>query len=426
MSANFLKNTSHLKLNQFLLLSSIDKMLMLLIFMFPILAATAKHGGTTVYILLFLISLFNVKSTINSLSENERYVLYGFLVFVAVTVLGFINTDDIRIATHQLERYLRLIMFIPIFLMFKNKTLQLLEPFLMGCVVATVVMALQAFVQVEVLNNDVAHGAYHKIVFGDTAIILLSVCLAGLIALSKNKESSIFLTIGILSGLYASMMSFTRSSWLAVIVVVIMCLILLKGKITKKQGKKIFLGFVTLLIVGTIWLPKTISNGIDSAVNDIKQYSVNPEIQTSWGGRLKVAHAGWLMFLEEPIIGVGVGDFRYERNRLIKEGKTIDGARYSHAHIHYLNVLAENGIIGLIALILFIYVVPAKAFYRQWIMSDNIPEKRFWSLIGILTLTNFFIFGIAEVWLGRNPLVNIYCFFILVSLVGINANKTLK
>jgi len=413
----------YLKLNQFLLLSPINKALTGLIFMFPVLAATVKHGGTTVYLLLFLISMFNVKAAIKSLTKDERYILFGFIVFVAVMLFGFINTDDIRIATHHLERYLRFLIFIPIFLMLRHRNLQLIGPFLLGCVIAAIVMAIQAYIQVEILNKGVASGAYHKIIFGDTAIIIAGVCIAGLIVLPREKKMQIFLGVGILFALYASVLSFTRSSWLAVIAMLLMCIILFKNSINKEQWKKIGLSFVILLIIGSIWQPKIISDGIKSGINDIKQYRINPEIHSSWGDRLNMWDAAWTLFLERPITGIGVGDFRYERNRLMAEGKAIKGYAYGHAHNHYLNVLAENGIIGLITLIACIFIFPFRAFYRQWIRSENSTDKRFWSLVGILTLTNFFVFGIAEVWLGRNPFVNIYCVLLLVSLTGLHSKQ---
>lgn len=413
----------YLTLNQFLLLAPMNKVIIGLIFMFPILAATVRHGGTAVYLFLFIISLFSAKSSFKSLSTDERNVLLGFVVFVAVMLFGFINTDDIRTATHHIERFLRLLMFIPIYLMLRHKILQLIVPFLLGCVIAAMVMAIQAYIQVEIFNKGSANGAYHKIIFGDTAIIIAGVCLAGLLVLTREKKIQIILGIAILLTLYASMQSFTRSSWLAVIAMGLMCLILFKNNIGKNRWKKIGISFAILLIIGTIWQPKKISDGIQAGINDIKQYKVNPEIYSSLGARLNMWDAAWTLFLESPITGKGLGDFRYERNRLKAEGKTIIGRVHGHAHNHYLHVLAENGLIGLVALIVCIFILPFIAFYRQWIKSKNIPDKKFWSLVGILTLTNFFIFGIAEVWIGRNPFVNIYCVLILVSLAGLHSNQ---
>ena len=412
-----------MRLNQFLLLSPIDKSLVFLIFLFPSLAVTVKHGGTTIYILLFLISTFSAKATIKSVSDNERYVIFGFLIFVAVMLFGFINTDDYRIATHQLERYLRLILLIPIFLMLIKRDIELSRSFLFGCVFAALVMAIQAFIQVEIFKENSAYGAYHKIVFGDIAIIIGGVCVAGLFALGEGKRIQVALVLGVLLSLYASLQSYSRSSWLAVIAMAILLIILYKSKVTKKQWKKIGLGFVILLIIGSVWQPKQISKGIQAGINDIKQYRTNPTISSSFGDRINMWQTAWLLFLEKPVTGIGVGDYRYESKRLMDEGKIIKRHLYGHAHNYYLNVLVENGIIGLIALVICIFFLPVKAFYLGWNKAVDTPDKKFWSLTGLVVLTCFFVFGIAEVWLGRNTTLNVYCVLILVSLAGINEKK---
>ena len=389
-------------------------------FIFPCLAVTVRHGGTTIYFLLFLISIFSAKATIKSISDNEKYVLYGFLIFVSVMLFGFINTDEYTIAVHQLERYLRLIMLIPIYLMLVKKDINLSRPLLFGCILASLVMAIQAFIQVEILNFGTAKGAYNKIVFGDIAIIVTGVCLAGLFTLGREKKFQAILILGVLLSLYASLLSYARSSWLAVLAMLILFIILYKNQLTQKLGKKIGLGFAIILLIVSVWPPQQLSEGIQSGINDLKLYKTNSTIKSSFGDRLKMWDAAWLLFLENPVTGIGVGDYRLEHKRLIDEGKVAKTHDFGHAHNHYINVLAENGIIGLIALVTCIFFLPARIFYLRWNNIASTQEEKFWSLTGLVVLTCFFIYGLSEVWLGRNPFLNVYCVLILVALVGIN------
>ena len=407
--------------SQFLLLPLGDKALVFMIFLFPSLVVFVRHGGTTIYILLFLMSLFSEKIKIKSLSKDERYVLYGFMIFVAVMLFGFINTDVFKIGVHQLERYLRLIMFIPIYLMLRHKDLELSVPFIVGCIFAAIVIAVQAYIEVEILNVGNASGGYNKIVFGDAAIIITGICFSGLYVLGGGKVLKAALILGILLSIYASIQSSARSSWLALIALAILFIIIIyKHEMPKKRWKKIGFGFTIVLVLVSLWQPKKLVNGVESAINNIEQYNNDPAKESSFGDRLKMWQAAWLLFLEKPVTGVGLGDYRYERSRLIKEGKVFKTYAYGHAHNHYLNVLAENGIIGLIALIICIFLLPAKAFYSQEHNIMGTPEQRFWSLTGLVVLTCFFVYGISEVWLGRNPFVNIYCILILVTLAGLN------
>lgn len=413
-----------MRLQQFFLLSVFNKILVFFILIFPSLAVTVKHGGTTIYLLLFLVSIFSAKAAINSLLDNEKYVLYGLLIFVAVMLFGFLNTDDYTIAIHQLERYLRLIAIIPIYLMFTKKKLDLTHPLLIGCVLASFVMAIQAFYEVEVLNSAHASGGYNKIVFGYIAVIFSGVCTAGLLTSGKNKIFQIVLILGILFGLYASLQSYARASWLAVVAVTIVLAILYKDDIIKKHWRKMSAGLLIIVVIGSFWQPHNLSIGIKAGIEDLKEYSVNPVTRNSWGDRINMWHSAWVLFLEKPLMGVGVGDYNNERQRLIDEGRVNNTYGFSHAHNHYMNVLAENGIIGLVALIVCIFFLPARVFYQHWYKKNITSDEKFWALTGLIVLTCFCIFGIAEVWLGRNPFVNVYCMFILVSLVGIHANKT--
>lgn len=412
-------------LKQYYLLPLVDKVLVFLVFLFPVVAAV-KHGGTTIYILLILISLFVSKTRFASLSENEKSVLLGFVIFIAILFVGFINTDDYTVAIHHLERYLRVILVIPVYLMLRKRNFDLIYPVLIGCVLASIVMSGQAFYEVEVLKKLEPTSGYNRIIFGDMAVIITGVCIAGLLTLRENKTLQLLLLFGVFFSIYASLQSYSRASWLAVALMIVILAVLYRKQIVKKHLKKLAIAFLAILIVGLFWQPHNLSKGIQAGIDDLKEYNVNPitPVTNSWGSRVNLWYSAWLLFLEKPIIGVGVGDYKNERQRLIEEGKVVNTYGFGHAHNHYLNLLAENGVVGLIALIVFIYFLPAKFFYQYWKSGTSTANERFWALTGLMVLTCFSMFGVAEVWLGRNPFVNIYCMFILVSLVGIHAKKT--
>jgi O-antigen ligase len=70
----------------------------------------------------------------------------------------------------------------------------------------------------------------------------------------------------------------------------------------------------------------------------------------------RMAHwqAGWYMFLDHPLLGVGAGNYpaAYEEYALPGWREAL-----GHAHNYYLNMAAETGLVGLVALVLLLAAV---------------------------------------------------------------------
>ncbi|HEU5319001.1 MAG TPA: O-antigen ligase family protein [Chloroflexota bacterium] len=98
-----------------------------------------------------------------------------------------------------------------------------------------------------------------------------------------------------------------------------------------------------------------ISSIVVSAVDlgAVKDAVVTPE---NWAvlERLSQWYAGWTMFLDNPILGVGIGNYNaaYEEYRLDQWPVAL-----GHAHNHYLTIAAESGFLGFLAYVFFWVVV---------------------------------------------------------------------
>jgi O-antigen ligase len=70
--------------------------------------------------------------------------------------------------------------------------------------------------------------------------------------------------------------------------------------------------------------------------------------------RLSQWYAGWSMFLDNPILGVGIGNYNaaYDDYRLDQWPVAL-----GHAHNHYLTIAAEAGFLGFLVYVLFWVVV---------------------------------------------------------------------
>jgi putative inorganic carbon (hco3(-)) transporter len=147
--------------------------------------------------------------------------------------------------------------------------------------------------------------------------------------------------------------SWSRGAWLGLGVAILALVISFPRKLW--QGLGLFA--VVMVIGGLLWmsgrLPSSLTNRIGSAtqelfvLSDVRGVDINPE---NYAVIERLAHwqAALNMGRANAWFGVGFGNYdaTYEVYRLINWKFSL-----GHAHNYYLNVLAETGIIGLVAYI---------------------------------------------------------------------------
>jgi len=153
-----------------------------------------------------------------------------------------------------------------------------------------------------------------------------------------------------------------------------------------------------------------LEKGIETGVAELELYQSQPDRPTSWGARLNMWRDSITFFKQHPILGIGIGDFKKERQRLMDEGKTFEDWTYGHAHSIYFHALATTGLVGFIALLVCIIILPFLGLYRLWRQAVKGTE-RFYVLGGLTVVMAFAVFGLSEGWLVRNPFMNEYLLF---------------
>ena len=154
--------------------------------------------------------------------------------------------------------------------------------------------------------------------------------------------------------------SWSRGAWLGLGVAILVLVVAFPRKLWQGLG----LLALAIIIGGILWmsgrLPSSLTDRISSAtqelfvLSDVRGVDINPENYAvierlaHWQAALNMGRANaWL--------GVGFGNYdaTYDTYRLINWKFSL-----GHAHNYYLNVLAETGIIGLVAYIgLFIHLL---------------------------------------------------------------------
>ncbi len=82
---------------------------------------------------------------------------------------------------------------------------------------------------------------------------------------------------------------------------------------------------------------------------------------TGMTGRDKIMKADWIIFLENPLLGVGPGQ---------SYGAHAITFNASSAHTEYTRLLAEHGSFGVVAILMLVWMA-----WRRWRRPERAPEK---------------------------------------------------
>ena len=106
--------------------------------------------------------------------------------------------------------------------------------------------------------------------------------------------------------------------------------------------------------------------------------NINKEDDDLKGDYLKIYNASLQIFLENPFLGTGLKSFLYECKKL-QNNNTKNFTCSTHPHNIYLEILVNQGILGLLLFLLFI-VILIKNNYSKIIFSQITIEKKLLSI----------------------------------------------
>lgn len=384
--------------------------------LFPLVSIAVKSGGSALYALLLLPALFFAWPERKYLTTAEKRWLLTILLLFILATLSLFYVSELDTGIKKLERYLRLATLGLVYLFLRRMGVETGRLFLVGVVAAAFTLGVQAWYEIHIEHANIATGLYHKIVFGDMAMLNVVIMIAAMLTVASRPWHYLILAIATGFALYASLMSVTRGSWLVLPVVLAVLVWLYRQKISRRGWTAIILGLSLAAGVLAVWQPKSITQPVNTGINEIERYLNNPEKAGSWGARLEMWGNSLKIWRENPLLGTGVGDFSHDSQILVAEGLSENQSvaeQYGHAHSIYFDALASLGLVGLITLILALFLFPWRHFSREWYVAVS-PWSRFYTLSGLLTVVAFAVFGLTEGWTSRNPFVNPYIIYIAV------------
>lgn len=183
----------------------------------------------------------------------------------------------------------------------------------------------------------------------------------------------------------------TRGAWLAVSIVCAVLLIYYMFK--SKRNLAVSIIFVVLISTVLVNNPKFMHR-LDT-IDDFDKYQSNTERILMW-------QSAWNMFKDHPILGVGLGQYKenYQQKYISPEAKE---PQLSHAHNNFLQMLAENGVVGFVGFaIMFGYIILKNLI--DWFRTKNI-----YALMLVSATVCLLLQGFTEYNVGNSAVIKMYC-----------------
>lgn len=437
------------------------------------------RGGEAAIILLLTMAyvFFTSKEDRPKYKLSRDETIFVALV-VLFWLLNLINTlfqpnglefDNARMALSAMDNPMRWLLMLPIFFLFRRHRLDWRFMAIGLCIGVFITVSIAAY-QVYFLGYFRAPGGMnHPISFGEfmVAVDLLLWALMIYAWNSNKKLLSTILLIASLAAFYGSLLSVTRGAWLVYAFLILsVAIYAIKRSIfnkyylfTKPILLRLALAFVVFFLVAQTDQYKTIKSRTAGTLAQASEGNFD----SATGDRFVIFKLALEVGYQFPL-GVGPNNFRtggkaviimdamsqedvtvrdqnhalltqedilalYNQPRLnwqypylFLESFNGDGSlrftsRYRHAHNEWLNVLAENGIAGVILLTL-LFALPLKIFWQNLSHEDDLVGM--YSYSGILLLVSFAIFAQTQSVFSSHDVLIFFIFFLFLFLAQIS------
>ena len=337
-------------------------------------------------VLLFFISVYKHKIDIN---KKFKGYYFAIAIFVFTMLLSALFSGDIvyglnRWADMWIWRFMPFIV-ITTMITEPNKSLNILKVSCIGISIGILCLIYQG-----VSGDGRAAGFFgHPMTFAGYLCMYLPLFLIGYfdnLFGSKYRNVSGLLFV---AGIAALIFNGTRGAWIAVAITsgILLLYYMFKNK------RNLIIGTVVIALCGGILVNNdAFMHRVSTITNN--RYQSNSE-------RLLMWNSAWNMFKDHPVLGVGLGQYKdnYQHKYISPKAKEPNLA---HAHNNFLQMLAENGMVGFIGFIsMFIYI----AGYN---LKQFFTEKNIYSLAICAVTVTLLLQGCTEFNFGNSAVVKSY------------------
>ncbi|GGY78655.1 hypothetical protein GCM10011613_24210 [Cellvibrio zantedeschiae] len=376
------------------------------VFLFGALALILSSGYTYGPVLLLLPALvYLCVRPYPLLSLHDKMIMASLFIYFAV---GCATNAVHRLPSNAYDNFSRFLLAIPVLLLllrFPVKPVFFWSGIALGSVGAAVIAIQEFYIKGEMRVG----GHNNPIQFGDISMLFACLLMAGLVWSKQHSRWMFALCVlGVIGGIFASLLSGARGGWLALPVVAIF-LFVSNGLYKNKKQSLVLIGiFIGLAVLFYFYQQKVfLQLRIQEGLSDLQQFTEAQNANTSLGIRFTLWHSGLNLVAQHPLLGWG-SIANYVN---ITGDSSVVFQRFNHFHNEILDAMAKRGLLGGIAL-LVIYGVPALLFYRQ-LKQASIVVKSF-AQAGLILVLASFVFGLTQSFFCHASGVMVYAFMLVI------------
>lgn len=211
-----------------------------------------------------------------------------------------------------------------------------------------------------------------------------------------SKRMKFFLYSSMALAVICVFLSTSRTAWFGILLTSMVMVFLVS------KDRKVFfisVGVVAAICVTAYLFIPVVHERIHLIGSDISSYSAGQGSTTSLGARFLMWKAAFLMFLSNPLTGVGTGDYVPTMAAYVSSGQfpnfLLD---FNQPHNMYLFALATNGLPGLLALLYVFYRILKFALPVMQTKEGNggRQKERLFAFFAIATAVHFLISGLTD------------------------------
>lgn len=299
--------------------------------------------------------IFNLSEIKILPTEKKLFFILLLINFAWIAISFYWNYEPGRSDSFLWGRHFFFLFLIPLYFLFKK--INIPDHILLFSVFFSVLVS---FVDICI---DLGQGVDHRFQgMNPNSFGPIQLCLTGFLLFcfffKSKKWEKYFAAAGFLLGSFTVILSQSRGAWLAIPALILFFIFYFARKYS--LSRKVLVSVAIFSVLSSTYFLPIVNQQINPAVENISAYfsSNNPNDESrlgTFGSRMELWKTGWNLFLENPIMGVGVGQFKVEAIQNYQRYKVADLAKdYHYVHNQYIATLATRGVLGLIFFIILI------------------------------------------------------------------------
>jgi O-antigen ligase len=385
---------------------NLDKTYQFLLIILAFLMPLTVFGGNLVIVVICILWLISgeYKSKFNQIIKSRLMV--ASIVFFLLHVVGLLWTEDLFWGLHIVHKMWYFLLLLPVLFTIVRKDYinHYIYAFLLAISLTEVTSYLVWFELVEPFKNAtvenptpfMSHISYNPILAFAIYLVLHEIFF-------NNKLSNLVFSLYSFFAISMTVNMFITGGRAGQVGFLVMLSILIFQILDKQRIKSLIVILIVIpsIVISAYQVSDLFKARIDSAINDVLTLSNSNNYQTSIGLRFNFAKNSFEVIKQNPIIGIGTGDFPSEYKK-ISQINSPELLNTTNPHNMYALVLVQLGFLGLVSMLAI--------FYYQIKLSYHSSSK-FIRDVGITLPLIFLVMMLSDSYLLGHYTTLMFVFF---------------